>query len=503
VIKSWKSADHFFGSSSGLGYPYKPGLPSSGKKKDYIRDVQRRFFKLCRLLATGEQVFNHRNIGMYVSHFKPETKCHTDEPGKVRQISQGDMDSEMSADLLDRPLMTYLQQLPWYSPGMSMFTSMISNTLLALGHKIYTRYKPQFQNPHFTEAFPNHRISYICLDQSSQDARFVKSTLELMYRLRVYGHDFKAMTQEDLRVFMQLLLHSDVTTFHKIIQWFDGAYYNQLQSNSSGDKFTTVANCVEQEFVLRVAITDMFMEKSPSMLKPWKVAQSLPIIICGDNSVLAVPDYLLDFFTTDRVYPDHLDFHLKKIGILLKKDETFIRTPKPSHQDCFFSSVDEYDNVTQFGVTYLQRIFVKIGRNNEILPADSNDYIKFGLHRATHHFFVKGMNHNFNWDHPSKNIAVALFQKTFSLLFDAGYNRTAHNYLRAILRLLHDDYDNIVDWCTDSNDLAELQIKVSFNNSWIRRVLLDDSFEFVTSKMSVSTQSAVLRLPVMDFRKKY
>jgi hypothetical protein len=484
-----------FKASSGVGFPFRPKLDKNPKKKQYKHEVHLRISKLCRLLAEGEPVFKHINVGIAKGMFKPEIKGPQDEPGKIRHITQFPMDCDGISDMMDRPIMTYLQTLPWYSPGMSLYTSMINNTLLALGHKIYKTYLPIYQNRTFREAFPGQRIHYICLDQSTQDGRFVKSTLELTYRMRTYGHDFKRMTPEDLRVFMQLLLYVDVCTFHKIIQWFDGAYYNQFQSNSSGDKFTTVANCVEQEFVIRVAITTLLIEARPSLSKPWVVAQSFPMIICGDNSVLTIPDDYLAVFTSDFSYPDKLEQHLHKIGIVLKRDETFICLSTDSHVDPFFSTI-ENDKIIQRGVVYLQRYFVKVDEDNTLLPADFDGPFKLGLWRPTHHFYMRSMHHNFNWDHPSKTIAVALFQKSFALLFDAGYNLTAHRYLRQILRELVAIYPNIFEWSTSSMDLAELKIKVAYEDIWMKYVLEEDSFEFVTAQMSPTIASTQLRYPV-------
>jgi len=482
--------------SSGIGFPFCPNLPQGSKKKDVILKAMQIVARLCERLADGAQIFALINAGLFKALFKPETKTYKDEKGKIRHITQLDMVAELIMDLLDRFVMTHLQTLPWYSPGMSIYSSFIPNVLLALGHKIYNRYLPQFQNPKFEEAFPGEKIHYICLDQSTQDGRFIKATLELTYRLRTYGHDFTKMTQQDLNVFMQLQLHADVTTFHKMIQWFNGSYYNQLQSNSSGDKFTTVANCVEQEFVLRVAITTIIIEKMPEVKQPWVIAQSIPIIICGDNSVLKIPDkYLHLFCSTEEDYPDVLDLHLSKIGIKLKRDETFLCRWSWAHQDKFFSTIQN-DKVIQKGVIYLQRRFVKIGPNNELLPADHPNPFKFGSWRHHRSAFVKVNNHDFNWEHPSKQVSVALFQKAFSLLFDVGYNRIAHNFLRAVLRRLVVTYPCIFEWSTAFCDFAELKIKVDVQPHWMKRVLEEDSFDFVTSQMCPSIASAQLRNPV-------
>jgi len=381
---------------------------------------------------------------------------------------------------------------------MSVYTSMIPNTLLALGHKIYLNYLPCFQNPVFQQAYPEEKIHYICLDQSTQDGRFTKALLELSYRLRTFGHDFNSMTRRDLQVFMQLLLHGDVTTFHKIIQWFNGNYYNQLQSNSSGDKFTTVANCVEQEFVLRVAMLTSFIEQRPDVKQPWKIVHSIPLIICGDNSIITVPDSLLFVFCKDQEnYPTVLETHLNKIGIILKRSETFLCRWSPAHQDQFFSTIDQNDNVIQEGVVYLQRRFVKVDCNNNLLPADHPKPFKLGTWRPPYTAFVNSNNHNFDWAHPTKQIGVALFQKCFSLMFDMAYCRTGHYYLRAILRRLYKLCPCIIEWSTNAQDMAELNIKVPFELHWMKRVLQEDSFDFVVSQMCPTVASAQLREPIM------
>lgn len=161
----------------------------------------------------------------------------------------------------------------------------------------------------------------------------------------------------------------------------------------------------------------------------------------------------------------------------------------------FFSTIQN-DKVIQKGVIYLQRRFVKVGPNNELLPADHPNPFKFGSWRHHRSAFVKVNNHDFNWEHPSKQVSVALFQKAFSLLFDVGYNRIAHNFLRAVLRRLVVTYPCIFEWATSFCDFAELKIKVDVQSHWMKRVLEEDSFDFVTSQMCPSIASAQLRVPV-------
>jgi hypothetical protein len=482
--------------SSSIGFPYCPAAEQFKKKMDVIDDLRERLHAVCELVADGVPIYQAQQRGVSKVLFKPEVRKHTDEPGKVRAIGNMDFFSEIVADLFSRVYMKAFQSIPWCAPGHSMFSSMIPNTLMALCHPDYDSYRDIFKNPSFVPSPPGLYV-IVELDLSRQDYTFTPASHWLSYIIRVFFWDQAAMDQRDRRVFINLLTYLNVATHHKVVQWFFNEYYLQRGINTSGDKMTTASDVFEMYLCTKLGLALCLANASVECW--WKVLDDFKMIVYGDNTLIRFPVCYYETLTSELwenqsvLHPDKLQSCMGMMGLELNLSETDMLMPIKGHEDRFWTTVIN-DEVVNRGCTFLQRKFLKISKNNTPLSHRSPYWWKFGLWRETHDYLVKTSNHEFDWDHPTKVVRVALMQKCFSLLYDAGYNRTAHNYIRAIMRILEESEPGMCEWASSCMDMAELRIKVpTVDASKIRSCLREDSFDFVTSHMKVDINSAVLR----------
>lgn len=480
--------------ASGIGFPYCPDVYGVKQKKDTIQHCRDRYFALCDLLSTGEPIFKHKNPGVNKSLFKPEIRGPEDPVGKARYIGQEDMETEMMQGHLSTAAMTELTKCPWFGPGHSAASSMIPNLLFALGHPEYENYKDVYKNCKF-EAGPKV-AGYLKFDINGQDWSYIMAMLHLAFGIRYAFWDYDKMDVRDRRVFAQISHMCQIAIEHKLVQWFDGDMYLQRGAVTSGNKWTSGSGCIYTMYAFIIAVAICLKEHYEAW---WHHVHKFRIMIYGDDGVVRVPMDMIHILCSntegDKLVPDKLISAFKLMGVTLKASDTFILMPTPVHEDRFFTTV-ENDVVKHEGLTFLQKKFVKVGPNNRPIHHSIMKWFKIGTWRPTKDLLIKSANHEFNWDHPSKNISVALMQKCFGLIYDAAYNETAHNYLREIMRLLETTFPGCCEWATVAMDLAELKIKVpSVEQSHIRRILSKDSFDFVTSHLTVDMKSAWLRCP--------
>jgi len=172
----------------------------------------------------------------------------------------------------------------------------------------------------------------------------------------------------------------------------------------------------------------------------------------------------------------------KLLCLEFKPSETYCLFSVDGHNDMFYSHVVD-DELRSPGVKYLQRYFVKVDKNCVPLHPNSSSWFKVMPWRVTVDYFVRSNNHIFDWKHQTNLVPVAYFQKLIGLIYDAGCNRTAHEYLKNCLLFCEERYPGISDYSRSMLDLSQVGLTMSGHvGSDIEYLMSDLSFKFVCSK---------------------
>jgi len=382
----------------------------------------------------------------------------------------------------------------WCGPGHSLYSTMITNILFALGHRDYEKLRSDLKNPDFVKC-PFDNCSYLIMDLSAQDYTFSNVSLWLCSVMRLNFIDFSSHSEKELFALFHLLLAEMMATHQKTVEWFSKLFYVVIGVMISGYKGTSHFDT----FSVKIAMLIIIVELLKFEVKNWlPVLRMLFAIFYGDDTIVVIPPEWIPYFCTSWVaetdpVPDKFIDMAKKLNLVIKPAETRILIPKSNHHDRFYSGVQD-DRLVLDGVKFLQRRFVKIDQFGGFLHPDAERWHKVIPWRQTSDYWIRSANHNFDWDHPTKLVSMAFFQKIVGLMYDAGMNRTAHNYLKGILHRIECSHPGTKDWAVHHMDLAEIKLRVpEASNSHVAALMSEDSFDFIVNLHRTKLASITLR----------
>jgi len=481
--------------SGGIGFPFNnKRWPPGTKKKDVVAEAKSLLHRVVEELALGTSIYDLLAVSVAKILIKSEIRTFLDEEGKVRVIGQHDILTHFITAILSAPWRKRLEKQRWCALGHSMFSTMVNSCMYAIGHPDYLKYRIGCQNPGFI--VQDGPCFILQADLSAQDYTFTAFSLFLTLQDKCKFFDLDGMTDKERKVYFGLFLYEQISTHHKIVEWFNGAYYHVTGVMVSGYGDTSHGDTKELHLAYLVLFALLLKERYD---KWWQHLKFLLDVVYGDDSIVAIPDRYLDLFCSDlnpvgnKLYPDKMVIAAKLIGLNFKKEETYILVRTEEHLDPFYSTVVN-DQLVQEGVKFLQRYFVKTDEYGHLLPADAPKWHRVAPWRLSFDYFPRAVNHINNWDHPTKNKTLAFFQKVFGLLIDAGLNYTVHCFLKRILLRIEELCPGIVEWAVVAMDLAEMRIKYpEIHNGLVRELMSANSFAKINLMFTASNNSAILR----------
>jgi len=307
----------------------------------------------------------------------------------------------------------------------------------------------------------------------------------------------KGMTVRDLRVFRALSLYHMVGTNSKLVQWFNGEYKTAVGVLDSGWKLTSHAQTVFTWELLFLGAAHLMREAS--VPKWWEKAFAFACngYYCGDDSVVAFDMSYWELFSSESVVdgarPDKLIRAIFDLtGVIIKEAETNLRVNEPGWEKFYSEVVD--DKVVRPGVKFLQKYFVKVDENHNFLPPCAEDFFDVIPFSETSRYILRSGNDPKDWKRNEGDDVSAFIQKIIGLMYDAGYNKTAHYYLKACITICERANPGAFYTSVKATNLWEWRHKFTINdNNEFSELLSPYSYDYICSKYQTKYTASFLR----------
>jgi len=486
--------------SSSAGYPIY-GISGNLKKKDIAALVRvHTKWAIDKIIIDPIEGYYRFPTFMYRFYPKAEVLDPDEDKGKVRVIGTVGPIGDNVSRLVSAPAMSHWARYRSCFIGVSIYSTLVYTSLKTMHHHEFMRIKVEFRDEDIKVRDPA-KTAYIVLDLSGQDVSFTPLLLFITSWLRLFSSKYQNSTRADLEVLISLFVTEMGFANCKTVQWLDKMFYVFLGIMCSGYLMTSHIDTISLIFVIWLIITCILVDAG--FRNPFSFWEFFDKMVYGDDTIMAVPLELIEYFGNDEGVPTILIAEFQKFGLTLKPKETRVYVPEPGHVDKFFTLIKD-DEIVSSGVHFLQRYFVKYDEYlNPVHPDQPAQYIL--PWRPSNKIICKASIDPSNWESFGTEIYAAAFAKAFGLIMDAGPNKTMHIFLRNIMKeylRLDPDADYKARFLSSTGFFSDVLKKFGhFDQTFLvefRKMSYEESYFWVCNHITLGPFAHLYKNPATD-----